>query len=179
LKILQIDEEYGFNSWYAVISDERWEELKIEWKTIKGLCCLVPIRFLVPEAVNLPLLPQDIKYSNSEYLKENNIEVLGAHVHQSDDSWLEGVNYDIPDQEEFEFKGKTYNDKEVHDIFNKYRDEEHKLWDQRVVLDDLNERFYLPCKNQMEVTDIFVWPEDVNLPQGFVRKEDGQIVKES
>ena len=129
-KILHISEEYGFNEWYAILSDERYEELKNQWKTLKGLNCLVPVRFLVPEAKNFPLRDEHKDYGDLEYLQKNKVQIVGSHIHQSDDSWLEDADYDIPESQNFEFKGKTYTEEEVNKIFHQYRDEEDKEFEE-------------------------------------------------
>lgn len=131
MKILFVNEEYGYNTWYAIISDERYEEIKSEWQTIKGLNCLVPVRFLFPEAKNLPLYPEDQKYADKEYLAQNNIEIIDCHVHQSDDSFLAGINYEIPEQKRFEFKGKIYSEEEVYKILDEYRTKDQETYDER------------------------------------------------
>lgn len=166
--ILNISEEYGCNHWYAVLSDERYEQLKNEWLTIRGLNCLVPVRFLIPEALNFPLLPEYAQFADEKYLEANNIQVINAHIHQSDDSFLEGVDGDIPEGE-FEFKGIRYSEDQVYEIFHQYRDEDDKIESSSA---PNNLSFGL------DVTEILEWPDDVALPVGWIRTKD-KIVKDS
>lgn len=183
--ILSIDEEYGYNVWYAILSDERYEELKKEWQTIKGLNCLVPVRFLIPEAVNLPLLPEDQKYADEKYVADNNIRIESAHIHQSDDSYLSGVDYEIPDQDEFEFKGKRYSEEELNSIFREYKDADNNEINRREK--ETPELFeggiYIPRAWRLQdgfgpIVEIYDWPVEVPLPAGWVRTHEGKIERE-
>jgi hypothetical protein len=180
---LHISEEYGYNSWYAVLSDERFEELKNNWKTIKGLNCLVPVRFLVPEAVNFPLLKKDEYLSDRSYLEKNKIRIENAHIHQSDDSYLADVEYEIPEQDNFEFMGVKYSENELNEIFNKYRSEDNKEYERRY--EESPEKFQcgiVPEAWQRSgfgpLDEIFDWPEDAPLPTGWTRANDGRIVRQ-
>lgn len=145
--IVNISEEYGCNHWYAALSNERFEELKSEWQTIKGLNCLVPVRFLIPEALNFPLRPEHAQFADDKYLEANSIEVVNAHIHECDDSFLEGADYDIPEGE-FEFKGKTYSEDEVLKIFHRYRDEDEKNLSE--------EPENIPFKSCFEITEVYI-----------------------
>lgn len=118
-----ISEEYGFRSWYAVLSDESWDRIQQDWKTIKGLNCLVPVPFLIPEAHSFPILPEHQRFVNED------VEVVSAHIHQHDDSGIEGVEHKIPEGD-FEFKGVAYTEGQVRDIFEEYQakyQETHKF----------------------------------------------------
>lgn len=181
--ILSIDEEYGYNSWYAVLSDERFEELKREWQTIKGLNCLVPVRFLIPEAITLPLRAEDQIYANEDYLKENNIRIETAHIHQSDDSHFADLRFEIPDQDDFEFKGKRYSEEELNNIFQEYKTADNAEYDRR---DKENIEVGIGIPKAWRLNDgfgpidaIYDWPLDVPLPKGWVRRHEGLIERES
>lgn len=120
MKILHIVEEFGFREWYAVLSDERWEELREEWKTVKGLSCLVPVPFLIPEAVHPPILPEH------EWLLGEDVEVFSAHIHEGDDSYLADVDHTIPEGD-FEFKGVRYTKEQVSDLYAQCMDDQNKI----------------------------------------------------
>jgi hypothetical protein len=176
--ILNISEEYGFNSWYAILTDERFEELKSEWRTIKGLNCLVPVRFLIPEAVNLPLLESDQKYADEKYLEENSIKIESVHVHQSDDSYFADLDFEIPEQANFEFKGKEYSEEELNNIFHEYKDADNKECERRFsdqqVFDTIP-RAWCVHNGLGPIDQIYDWPLDVPLPEGWVRRHEGLI----
>lgn len=171
--ILNISEEYGYNHWYAVISEDRYEELKKEWQTIKGLNCLVPVRFLIPEALNFPLLPEHSQFSDPTYIESSGTKVVDAHIHSSDDSFLEGVEYEIPEGD-FAFKGKTYSEEEVNKIFHQYRDEDNKRWDESEQVAQIPDHLSFG----LDVTEIYEWPADLVLPAGWVRTKDRMIKNE-
>lgn len=170
--LLNISEEYGYDQWYAVISEDRYQELKNEWQTIKGLNCLVPVRFLIPEALNFPLRPEHAQFSDPKYIESSGAQIVDAHIHQWDDSFLQGVDYDIPEGE-FSFKGKTYSEEEVNKIFHEYRDEDNKRLDE---LDAAQVPDHLGFG--LNITEIYDWPEDVPLPAGWIRTKD-RILKDS
>lgn len=153
--VLNISEEYGSNHWYAVITEERYEELKNEWRTIKGLNCLVPVRFLIPEALDFPLKPEHAQLSDEKYIKANSIKIINAHIHQCDDSFLEGVDGDIPEGE-FEFKGISYSRDEVSKIFHQYRDEDNKRWEENEQLEPVQ----IPFDSCFKVTEVFINEEE-------------------
>lgn len=185
MKILHIAEEYGYNAWYACVSDERYEEIKQDWQTIKGLNCLVPVRFLIPEARNLPVLPEHNHLTDYSFLIENKVEVISVHIHQSDDSYLGDLSYEIPEQESFEFKGVQYSEDQVTEIFHCYRDEDDKEYDKRSTLHpELFQNGILAPKEWYQldgfgqVDAIYDWPEDCPLPKGWVRTKSGEIQRE-
>lgn len=99
---IKIDEEYGFKSWIAHVTQEEFEEIKKRWKTIKGLHCCVPVNFIIPQAVE--------SSHKKQYEKGR---VLRCHIHQADDSFLDGVDYDIPEAEEFQIDGKVFTFEEL------------------------------------------------------------------
>jgi hypothetical protein len=188
--LLTISEEYGYRNWYAVLTRAEYEQICADWKTMKGLNCLVPVRFLVPQAKPLWMLkytPEHAFTMTLDGLAGMDVEIVGSHVHQADDSGLGGVDYDIPEQETFEFKGREYTDDEVHALHSADRDREDveinaviaknpEMWRDPVVQP---QAWYDYSDNtpKMEITNIFVWPEDMELPEGFERTDDGKIIK--
>lgn len=188
--LLTISEEYGYRNWYAVLTRAEYEQVCADWQTLKGLNCLVPVRFLIPQAKPLWMLrytPEHAFTLTLDGLAGADVEIVGAHIHQSDDSGLGGVDYDIPEQETFEFKGREYTDDEVHALHSADRDREDveinaviaknpEMWRDPVVQP---QAWYDYSDNtpKMEITNIFVWPEDMELPEGFERTEDGKIIK--
>jgi hypothetical protein len=170
--VLNISEEYGCDHWYAVMTEDRYEELKREWQTIKGLNCLVPVRFLIPEASNFPLKPEHAQFADEKYIENNDVKVVNSHIHQCDDSYLEGVDYEIPEGE-FEFKGKSYSEDDVYKIFRQYRDEEDKIRGENEQESQAPDHLELG----LEIDAIHYWPEDVALPNGWVRTEEGIVQK--
>src|SRR5262245_48737628 len=102
---LLIDEEYGYRTWLAELSQEEYAQLLKRWETIRGMSCLVPVRLVVPQAV--------------EITDEKVIEMLDAgqtfyrcHMHEEDDSHLEGSIYEIPADTHFWMEGRKYEEKE-------------------------------------------------------------------
>jgi hypothetical protein len=120
---LKISEEYGFQSWYAFLTNEEFEEAKRRWQTIKGLNCLVPVQFIFPQAKMYDrgverwnLRFTDERFQPEDYEFENiwgQIAIVCAHVHQSDDSYLDCVEYEIPESDYFEMDGKIYSDSDI------------------------------------------------------------------
>lgn len=175
--VLEISEEYGYDQWYAIVSEERYEELKKEWQTIKGLNCLVPVRFLIPEALNFPLRPEHAQFAEENYFELNNIKNVSVHVHDSDDSYFGDLEFEIPDQDDFEFKGVRYTDEEVNAIFQKYRDEDIANYEAR----NKEKETEAPWRPDGfgTIDAIYDWPDDVPLPSGWVRTSEGSIVRDS
>lgn len=173
--VLNISEEYGYAHWYAVLTNERYEELKKEWQTIRGLNCLVPVRFLIPEASSFPLRPEHAQFAEDEYLKANKIQVISVHVHQSDDSYLGDLGWTIPDQNMFEFKGVKYTEEQVTALFDKYRAEDIADYEMR------KEEIEAPWQPDGfgPIDMIYDWPDDTPLPTGWVRTSEGTIVRDS
>lgn len=186
-RIILIDEEYGCDFWYSIVSNNEYQEIEKNWKTIRGLGCLVPVQFLIPSAQNFPVRPEHERFTRFKTLVEENVEIISCHIHEADDSYL-GDLKTIPD-EDFWFCGKKYSEDEVLNLFNKYRNfdrssEEPKgvpsLWTSYDNQGDLLRRY-----REAE------WPEDEMIPEGWVRKGDvivrknfivkktGQIVEEA
>ena len=72
---------------HAPLFDVEYEDLVRRWKTMKGLHSCVPVRFIIPQAVLCPAIisPDD--------------DWILCHIHESDDSYLTGVDYLIPESE--------------------------------------------------------------------------------
>ena len=122
---IKISEEYGCQEWYAVLDENQLENLKKRWTTIKGLNCLVPVSFIVKQA--MPLCNHEkfpIKISNA-FVEFQDVDLFMdvhyAHIHQSDDSYISTVDYKIPEQEEFEMEGISYSREQVSNIFDEHR----------------------------------------------------------
>lgn len=135
--ILYISEEYGYRTWYAVLTPQRWEELKTEWQTLKALNCLVPVPFLIPEAKSFPLWPEHEKYADLDVLRAEDVQIMRAHIHEADDSGLGGVEYTIPpqpddDSDGFEFKGRVYTTEDVKQLHEEYAQRYNSDWDVRL-----------------------------------------------
>jgi hypothetical protein len=188
--LLTISEEYGYRNWYAVLTRAEYEQVCADWKTLKGLNCLVPVRFLIPQAKPLWILrftPEHAFTMTVEGLAGMDVEIVGAHIHESDDSGLGGVDYSIPEQETFEFKGKAYTYDAVLDLFQADKDlesvetdktlEEHPELATDPVVTPQAWHEYSDNVPKFELTKIMVWPEDMELPSGFERTEDGTIIK--
>ncbi len=97
--ILMIEEEYGYREWVAFLTPVEWEELVQRWKTMRGLYCSVPVNLIIPQAVNI---------SDEICLQLCNDITRRCHIHQWDDSFLDGVEYDMVDDEFFWMDGVVY-----------------------------------------------------------------------
>jgi hypothetical protein len=98
---LLISEEYGYKDWYTELTDQEYQELISRWETIRGLNCLVPVKLIIPQAVEL------------DGERENDpSHTHSCHIHECDDSRLEGSSYKIPEDEYFHMNGKKYNEEE-------------------------------------------------------------------
>ena len=78
---LVIEEEYGYRYWVADLTPDELEEIRARWKTMRGLNCLVPVRVIIPQA-------REVSWSK-------NLGEPNCHIHEEDDSFLEGVKYKI------------------------------------------------------------------------------------
>lgn len=184
-RIILIDEEYGSDSWYSIVSNNEYQEIEKNWKTIRGLNCLVPVQFLIPSAQNFPIRSEHEKFTRFRTLVEEKVEIISCHIHETDDSYLNGLKT-IPD-EDFWFCGKKYSEDEVLSLFNKYqnfdtsgRREIPTIWRVYDNFGDLHRRY-----REAE------WPEDDLVPDGWIRKgnvivrkkfivkKTGQIVEET
>jgi len=119
MPVLFIDEEYGYKHWIADLTDEEWQALQQRWRTIKGMSCLVPVRFLVPKA---KLIEWGADVDGPEFAKKfhecRDRATVFAHFHEYDDSSLTGCHdYKIPrgdsDGYDFEVDGRKYTHQEL------------------------------------------------------------------
>lgn len=109
MKKLYIREEYGYREWVAELTDEEWEALQTRWRTLRGLFCSVPVRLIVPQARELR--------DDADLPNLNDPSWLHCHLHECDDSYLDGVDYTIPaDHEAFWMDGRRYTHQEVFTI---------------------------------------------------------------
>jgi hypothetical protein len=99
--LLLINVEHGNAYWEAALSLEEFIELQNRWKTIRGLHCLVPVNLIIPQAK--PIAEEPNLSWNTKYNRR-------CHIHMHSDSWLEGINYRIPEAEYFHMEGQTYLD---------------------------------------------------------------------
>lgn len=101
---LIIDEEYGCRTWYTELTQEEYAQLLARWETMRGLSCLVPVKLIIPQAI--------------EINDEQAIEIVDkdtwyrCHIHECDDSHLEGSNYKIPEDSHFWMDGQKYEESE-------------------------------------------------------------------
>jgi hypothetical protein len=101
---LHIDEEYGYQEWEAQLTEDEFAECMRKWNTMRNLNCLVPVRLLFPTALPISLEQMVVtKFTHK------------CHMHESDDSYLHGTDYVIPDVsgENFSLDGKEYTDDEL------------------------------------------------------------------
>lgn len=121
--LLNISEEYGYQHWWALYTQEEFDEVRRRWKTMKGLNCLVPVDLIFPGARG-----QFGEWPPKAVCKGlfSTYEVYGAHVHDSDDSHLETVRYTIPDTVDgnenlFELDGVVYTDAQISQLLDESR----------------------------------------------------------
>lgn len=93
--VLYINEEYDYRDWIAHLSDAEYQDLLSRWATMRGLHACVPVTLIVPQAVELTEVPC--------------LRSLGithrCHIHEWDDSWLDGSDYEIPEDTDFWMNG--------------------------------------------------------------------------
>lgn len=87
---LAIEEEYGYRLWVAYLTKEQYDDLITRWNTMRGLHSLVPVTLIIPQALPAHAL-EDI---NIHALREQGAR--RCHIHEHDDSYLEGSIYNIP-----------------------------------------------------------------------------------
>lgn len=121
MPVLFIDEEYGYRHWIADLTDEEWQALQQRWRTIKGMNCLVPVRFLVPKAKLIEWGDYDGKDFGKRFHECRDRATVFAHFHDEDDSRLSGCDdYEIPslndDRMGFEIDGRRYTHQELTDM---------------------------------------------------------------
>lgn len=96
---LVIDEEYGFRIWYAELTQEEYQNLLARWETMRGLNCLVPVKLIIPQAIEIEIDDVIALEEKTHYC---------CHIHECDDSRLEGSSYKIPEDENFWMDGRKY-----------------------------------------------------------------------
>lgn len=106
---LFISEEYGYRYWSAELTAEEWERLVARWKTMRGLCCLVPVPVIMPRAREL----SDEELESYDFSRPH----VRCHVHEADDSYLQGVDYAIPAVDYAGGTRRFWIDGESHDPF--------------------------------------------------------------
>ena len=144
---LLISEEYGCQEWYAVLSEDQFGNLKKRWATIKGLNCLVPVNFIIEQAK--PLCSHEkfpIKLGEGETFVELQdvdffMDVISAHIHQSDDSYISTVDYEILEGDEFEMEGISYSSEQVYNLFDQYKEKNNNLFDE---IEIFRENYFKP-----------------------------------
>jgi len=128
--LVRIEEEFGYQYWWALYTPGQFEDIKRRWQTMKGLNCLVPVDLIFPGARGCfgewpPEALCIMEFANT-------VEV-GAHVHQHDDSYVDNLPYDIPetvngvDDGSFEIDGVVYSDADIQTLLaesRKRRDDE-------------------------------------------------------
>lgn len=128
MPVLFIDEEYGYRHWIADLTEEEWQALQQRWRTIRGLNCLVPVRFLVPKAKLIEWEDVDSPDFGKKFHAERARATVFAHVHECDDSRLTGCDdYEIPEipgdgRMGFEIDGRYYTHQELLDMHRADRD---------------------------------------------------------
>lgn len=114
---LLISEEYGYQYWYAALTEEEYQALLARWATMRGLYCSVPVTLIVPQAKPLWItLEGDFMCSNQK-MDLDGKEVLHCHIHEHRDSHLDGSDYIIPDADDFWIDGKRYTYPELCDLY--------------------------------------------------------------
>ena len=131
---LLISEEYGCQEWYAVLSEDQFENLKKRWITIKGLNCLVPVNFIIEQAKPLCNHEKFPKKVGDTFVDLQDVDffmnVVSAHIHQSDDSYISTVDYEIPEGDEFEMEGISHSREHVYNLFDQYKKRNNSLFDE-------------------------------------------------
>jgi hypothetical protein len=109
MPMLAIEEEYGYRYWVAELTDDEYSQLLQRWRTLRNLSCCVPVKFIIPQARAVEI--EDCPYGEG---------VLRCHIHESDDSYLEGSDYKIPDDPDhlFWMDGLPYTREEVHALMD-------------------------------------------------------------
>jgi hypothetical protein len=121
--LVQISEEYGYQHWWALYTIEAFNEIRQRWKTMRGLNCLVPVDLIFPGARGC------FGDWPPAAICENVVKdcvIVSAHVHECDDSYLQGVTYNIPpnadeNDDSFEIDGRVYSRKEIDALFDESR----------------------------------------------------------
>lgn len=98
--MLLISEEYGHRRWCAKLTEDEYDLLIDRWESMRGLNCLVPVTLIIPQAVEL---------------MDGELPVFDkrCHIHEYDDSRLEGSDYRIPPDKFFWMDGICYEEYRV------------------------------------------------------------------
>lgn len=102
---LLIDEEYGYQTWLAELTQEEYAILLTRWETIRGMNCLVPVRLVIPQA-------KEISVEEIVVMIDKGETFYRCHMHEEDDSHLEGSSYNIPKDTHFWMEGRKYEESE-------------------------------------------------------------------
>jgi hypothetical protein len=97
---LVISEEYGYRYWLAELTQDEYDLLIDRWESMRGLNCLVPVTLIIPQAKPLDSLSFDWEQPGAR----------SCHIHQWDDSHLEGTDYRIPNDKHFWMDGMCFED---------------------------------------------------------------------
>jgi hypothetical protein len=121
--LIDIQEEYGYQHWWLLCTEDDFAEVCRRWQTMKNLSCLVPIDLVFPGARGQfnQWPPEAACKSRAE-----NARVVRAHVHQCDDSWLDDITYNIPtsldeSDDSFEIDGVVYTSEQIMSLLNESR----------------------------------------------------------
>jgi hypothetical protein len=95
---ISIDEEYGYRRWVAEMNEAEYQALLARWATMRGLNCLIPVNVVIPQARELVGDSFDMP-----------ADAIRCHIHECDDSYLEGSDYQIPPDKIFWIDGVSYN----------------------------------------------------------------------
>lgn len=114
---LYIVEEYGYRYWTAELTEPEYEQLVARWKTMKGLHCCVPVRFIIPQAVV------------SSWLTIPEPGWIHCHIHEHDDSFLGDLDYVIPPSSDdtFTIDGTSYSYEEIVAIMRQTTEREKEI----------------------------------------------------
>jgi hypothetical protein len=129
--VMFITEEYGYRHWLAIVTEQEFDAFVARWKTIKGLSCLVPINFLLPSA---HVADRAEFQAAEENATAHGDRCVSAHIHESDDSSIEGVDYTIPEQDNFEIDGRVYTSEEVNDLYEGFNKITKNVQEARVTI---------------------------------------------
>jgi len=116
INVLLIDEEYGYQRWINFLTDKEFEEAKRRWKSMKGLNCLVGIQMIFPKARKSTLAEWE-DWADADTRSASAPEghrIIQVHVHECDDSRIEGFDWTIPEADVFEIEGVKYDNEDLY-----------------------------------------------------------------
>lgn len=122
--LLNIVEEYGYQHWWLLCTQAEFDEICRRWQTMKRLNCLVPVDLIFPGARGqFGEWPPEALCTT----RAADARVVRAHVHESDDSFLETVNYTIPpatdeNDDSFELDGVVYTREQIKKLLDESRE---------------------------------------------------------